>query len=86
MDKLDIILWIAVSGFGLMIIMWYCLNQKIARMIQRIDKPENGFNHRIDKLDEKTTNIDRNLCRLEGAFTSKRCRMINDDRSMKKAE
>jgi len=41
---------------------------------------------KIDKLDEKVTDIDRRLCRLEGAFASKDCCMIKDERPMKKAE
>lgn len=42
--------------------------------------------HRIDKLDEKLTDVDRRLCRMEGAFASKDCCMIKDERQMKKAE
>lgn len=45
----------------------------------RIDK-------RMDKLDEKLTDVDRRLCRLEGAFSSKECCMIKDDRQLKKVE
>ena len=61
MEKLDIILWI-LSGacaffFGLMIIMWNRLNQ-------RLDK----IDHRLDKLEEGVDDIDHRLCRLEGAF------------------
>lgn len=41
---------------------------------------------KIDKLDEKVTDIDRRLCRLEGAFTSKECCRIQDERHMKQAE
>jgi hypothetical protein len=41
---------------------------------------------KIDKLDEKVTDIDRRLCRLEGAFSSKDCCRIQDERHLKQAE
>jgi hypothetical protein len=41
---------------------------------------------RIDKLDEKLTDVDRRLWRLEGAFSSKDCCMIKDEKQMRKAE
>ena len=34
----------------------------------------------IGKLDEKLTDVDRRLCRLEGAFASKDCCVIKDHR------
>jgi len=40
----------------------------------------------LSKLDEKVTDIDRRLCRLEGAFSAKECCMIKDDSKLKKAE
>lgn len=40
----------------------------------------------IGKLDEKLTDVDRRLCRLEGAFSSKDCCMIKDSRIQEKAE
>jgi hypothetical protein len=43
-----------------------------------------SLNSRIDKLDEKLTDVDRRLCRLEGAFSSKDCCMIKDDRQINK--
>ncbi len=41
---------------------------------------------KIDKLDEKVTDMDRRLCRLEGAFSVKDCCAIKDDRHLRKAE
>lgn len=79
MEKLDLILWIMSAGFsinfGLFLLMWNHFNN-------RFDKIDNRF----DKLEEKVTDIDRRLCRLEGAFSSKDCCMIKDDRNIKKAE
>lgn len=79
MEKIDILLWIVGIGFtfnfSLMLVIWGSLNAKI-------DRVEN----RIDKLDEKVTDIDRRLCRLEGAFASKDCCMIKDSSQIEKAE
>jgi len=41
---------------------------------------------KIEKLDEKVTDIDRRLCRLEGAFSAKDCCRLSDERQIKKAE
>ncbi len=55
--------------------MWSHFNRKF----EQIDK-------RFDKLDEKVMDIDRQLCRLEGAFASKDCCMIKYDRQIKRVE
>ncbi len=55
--------------------MWHSLGSRFDRVDQR-----------IDKLDEKVTDIDRRLCRLEGAFSSKDCCMIKEDKPVKKVE
>lgn len=47
---------------------------------------KNHVDQRFDKVDEKITDIDRRLCRLEGAFSSKDCCMIKDERQLKKTE
>ncbi len=78
MEKIDLILWIISGGFaitfGLMLVMWKDLNN-------RTDKLE----VKMEKFDEKLTDIDRRLCRLEGAFASKDCCMIKEDRHKKAA-
>ena len=38
----------------------------------------------IGKLDEKLTDVDRRLCRMEGAFSMKECCRLNPD-EIKKA-
>ncbi len=40
---------------------------------------------RIENLAEEVKDIDRRLCRIEGALSSKDCCMLKDER-MKKAE
>lgn len=44
------------------------------------------MNSKLDKMQETITDIDRRLCRLEGAFASKDCCMIKDSSQVKKAE
>lgn len=72
MEKIDLVLWFMGAGFSVMFTMMLMMWSSI--------------NTRIDKLDEKVTDIDRRLCRLEGAFSSKECCMIKDSSHMKKAE
>ena len=79
MEKIDIVLWVVSGGFTLMLLMWHFFNSKI-------DKSEDNIMNRMDKFDEKVTDIDRRLCRLDGAFNNKECCMIKDDRQIKKAE
>lgn len=79
MDKIDMILWVMGTGFsfilGLLVVIWSYIGG-------RFDRVDN----RIEKLDEKLMDVDRRLCRLEGAFSSKDCCMIKEDRQMKRAE
>lgn len=91
MEKLDIIIAL-ISGaftivFGLLLIVWSSLNKNIhnaeVRVTNRIDSVEKSLSKRIDKLDEKLTDVDRRLCRMEGAFTSKDCCMLKVDHSHK---
>lgn len=83
MDKIDLVLWVVGGGFtiyfGILISMWGSINSKIDGLDQRLS-------NKIDKLDEKVTDIDRRICRLEGAFASKDCCMIKDERRLPKAE
>ncbi len=44
---------------------------------QRLDK-------KIDKMQDVILDIDRRLCRLEGAFQSKDCCMLNSDSNAKR--
>ncbi len=62
------------------------IDQVDKKLSDKIDKTEEKLSNKIDKLDEKMTDVDRRLCRLEGAFASKDCCMIKDERQMKKVE
>jgi hypothetical protein len=45
------------------------------------------MDHRFDKVEANIMDIDRRLCRLEGAFASKDCCVIKDNRGLsEKAE
>lgn len=39
----------------------------------------NSFNSKIDRLDDKITDVDRRLCRIEGSLTAKECCAIKSD-------
>lgn len=66
---------IMMVGFGQM-------NQRFDQIDKRFDR----MDHRIDKMQETITDIDRRLCRLEGAFQSKECCLLKSDTQHKAAE
>jgi hypothetical protein len=90
MEKIDLILFVISGGFainfGLMLVMWNSLSKRIDGTDSKIDNVDFRLSNKIDKLDEKLTDVDRRLCRLEGAFSSKDCCMIKDDKNIRKAE
>ncbi len=73
LSKLDVINLIAIAA------MLWVFNSRLDKKFEKIES-------QINKLDEKLTDVDRRLCRLEGAFASKDCCMIKDDRQSRKAE
>jgi hypothetical protein len=86
MEKLDILIWAIGAGFAitfaLMKMMWHDMDAKMdARFLQMDSK----FEGRFDKLEEKITDIDRRLWRLEGAFSAKECCILTSNKEMKKA-
>ena len=90
MENLNTLFWILSAGFGilfgLMAIMWNSINSRFDRMNVKINSLDHRLSNKIDKLDKKLTDVDRRLWRLEGAFASKDCCMIKDDRNMMKVE
>jgi len=56
------------------------------KMYSRIDKKFDAIIQRLDKIQETITDIDRRLCRLEGAFQSKECCLLKSDTQHKAAE
>jgi hypothetical protein len=74
MEKIDILLWAIGGGFaGTWAILFYSLKQ-----IGKLDV-------KIDKLRDDVQDVDRRLCRLEGAFSNKECCMIKVHRIQEKA-
>lgn len=53
---------------------------------RRLDSKIEKLDGKLDKLNDKVEDIDRRLCRLEGAFSSKECCMIKDSSQLKKVE
>lgn len=73
---MDATLWTIIgTGIGVVTIIYTFMRNFKIDVIQK-----------IDKLDEKVTDIDRRLCRLEGAFSAKECCRIQDERNFKQAE
>jgi len=81
---MDLALFLTIIGTGITIVAFiygFLRNFKkdIQAQFERIDK-------KMDKFDEKLTDIDRRLCRLEGAFSSRDCCILKEDKQVKKAE
>lgn len=79
MEKLDLILWIISGGFavnfGLMLVMWNALNNRI-----------DSLEKRVDKLSEKVEDIDRRLCRIEGSLASSGHCLFSQSKTEQKVE
>jgi hypothetical protein len=71
-EDTQIILWTIGGGFALNLTL-----MKI--MFSHFDK-------RFDKMDEKITDIDRRLCRIEGTMAAKECCVLKNDRQERKVE
>jgi len=79
LQQIDIVNLLAMAG--LLWVFYNRLDKKFSAIDKRFDKVDNRF----DKLEEKVTDIDRRLCRMEGAFSQKECCMLKHDGEMKKA-
>lgn len=69
-SQITILMWVMGIGFAALGSLMLYLN--------------NGLNSRIDKLDEKLTDVDRRLCRMEGAFSRQDCCMLNNNKHSEK--
>jgi hypothetical protein len=68
----QVILWAMGGGFaGTWMMMFYMLRR---------------FDQKFDRMQETITDMDRRLCRLEGAFYRQECCVIKDSKSISKAE
>lgn len=87
MDKLiELAMQINLGNLIVMGAMMWFMYSRLDRKFDAVDKKFDAIGHRLDKMQETITDIDRRLCRLEGAFQSKDCCMIKDSRSMNKTE
>lgn len=86
----QIAMWLVGIQTTIIIALLGSLWASMIRRFEAIDKKftdkNDGLEKKIDKLDEKLTDIDRRVCRMEGAFQNKDCCMIKDSTQLKKAE
>jgi len=73
LNKFDI-----ANLFAMGIMFWFFYN----RLDNKIDK----IVKRLDKIETELHELDKRLCRLEGAFSAKDCCMIKDERVSRRAE
>lgn len=78
MEKIDILIWAIGGGFAIMFTLMKMMWSDMNRRFTQVDS-------RFDKLEEKITDMDRRLCRLEGAFSAKECCALKAD-SHRRAE
>ncbi len=82
MEKIDILIFVVSIGLSfqtaLILVMWNNLNN-------RIDKLDEKFEGKIDKLDVKITDIDKRVFSIENMLHMKDCCLLKDQ-SLKKAE
>lgn len=80
MDELIKILanaeWTTILAMGAM---FWIFNNHLAKKFDKIDQ-------RFDKLEEKVTDVDRRMCRMEGAFSAKECCAIIPEKTLHKVE
>lgn len=57
-----------------------------SRLDKKIEKGDATLLEEMKELRKDVQDIDKRLCRLEGAFSAKECCMIQDGRQVKKAE
>jgi hypothetical protein len=69
-----------VLAIGAMIYFTY------SRLCNKIEKSHDSLSVRIDNLQETVTDIDRRVCRIEGALQSKDCCILKSESTIKKAE
>jgi len=77
--SINILLWAMAGGFtvifSLMLIIWSSINN-VKKDLSAI----------IGKLDDKVTDIDRRVCRIEGALNNKEGCVIKASNELRKAE
>jgi hypothetical protein len=72
MNISEVILTVMIAGFSLQLTLIYIVWSSLSK--------------RIDDLAEEVKDIDRRLCRIEGALSAKECCMLKDEQKLKKVE
>jgi len=62
------------------------LTEKIDRVEKRLTDRINGIEVRLESVEKKILDLDRCLCRIEGALHAKECCLLAKDHIFKKAE
>jgi hypothetical protein len=76
MDQLELLTYTIGGGFaGTWMMMFY--------VAKTLKGDIASINARIDKLEEKLTDIDRRVCRIEGSLMNKECCMLKHDHKEK---
>lgn len=57
-----------------------------SRLEKKIELFDAKLTAQINKIDEKLTDVDRRVCRIEGSLNSKECCMLSDSRAKQRAE
>ena len=82
MNKLDVVQLAAI-----VIILWVFYNRldgKISASEKRLEAKIDQSNNSIENLRGDIHELDKRLCRLEGAFTMKECCAVQSDKQQKK--
>lgn len=74
LSKID---WPTLLAIGAMLYLFY------NRLDAKIDKVQSSTDLKIDKLSDKVEDIDRRLCRIEGAISAKDCCVLTAERNQK---
>lgn len=75
LEKVDIISLLALGA-----LLWMFYN----RLNAKIDKVDLRLTTKIDRLSDKVEDIDRRLCRIEGALSAKDCCVLQVSEKTKK--
>jgi hypothetical protein len=86
MNDIHILMFMVGGGFVLLGIVWVHMNSKFETMQSTIDANFKSVRSEIKSLDEKVTDIDRRLCRIEGSLATQGHCLFNQNIKEKKAE
>lgn len=74
MDSIQVLTWAIGLGF---VGTWTMMGFAFSLLNKKIEGSVKSLADRMDKFDEKLTDIDRRLCRIEGAMMNKECCILH---------